>query len=250
MNNKKRIENSVYHDFVIDCIAKDMNAPEIQRQLKQKGVSISCPTINRFINKVKSQGINVTKMKSSIETAALQINDKIKEIPELSTVFNRRNFLVDTLLDRRKKIISYCEENKRIKDLSQIIDKLNAAIEDNDRARRISDELYNYICKNFNFYSVNTAAENLIRQYTMDIHELCKYVETFVGKYEVEKLLELLSKEITKAAVESFGYLLKNENDENRQKIINKFVSKVEMAMNDLKIQKLNIDEQNRTGNN
>lgn len=245
MNNKKRIESSIYHDFVIDCIAKDLNAPQIQRLLRDRGVNISCPTINRFINKVKSQGVNVTKMKSSIESTALQINDKIKDIPELSTVFNRRNFLVDTLLDRRKKLISYCEENKRIKEVTELIDKLNMTLQDNKEAKKVSDELYNYISKNFNWFNVNIGAENLIRQYTMDIHELCKYVETFVGKYEVEKLLELLSKEITKAAVDSFGHLLKNENDSDRQKIIDKFVNKVEVAMNDLKVYKLNIDDKN-----
>ena len=184
-------------------------------------------------------------MKSSIESTALQINDKIKDIPELSTVFNRRNFLVDTLLDRRKKLISYCEENKRIKEVTELIDKLNMTLQDNKEAKKVSDELYNYISKNFNWFNVNIGAENLIRQYTMDIHELCKYVETFVGKYEVEKLLELLSKEITKAAVDSFGHLLKNENDSDRQKIIDKFVNKVEVAMNDLKVYKLNIDDKN-----
>lgn len=243
MNNKKRVENSVHLDFIMDCIAKDMNGTEISRQLKERGAYISAPTINRFIKKVRAQGINVTKLKNSVESTALQINDKLKEMPELSSVFNRRNFLVETLLDRRKKIMSYCDENKRLKKIIELIDKLNIEIGDNKKAREISNELYNYISKNFNFDTVNPSAENLIRQYTMDIHELCKYVESFVGKYEIDKLLEILSKEITKAAVDSFGYLLKNEKEEAREKIINNFINKVELAMTDLRTYKLNIGE-------
>ena len=79
----------------------------------------------------------------------------------------------------------------------------------------------------------------------MDIHELCKYVEQWTSKYEVESLIEKLTEMITKSAVITFGPLLKKETEEERKHYINKFIQEVESAVNSIKQEELKIGDMN-----
>ena len=123
---ENKIENSVHYKFILDCIAKGFSTIQIRKALLEKGYSLSIPTIRKFMVDVKKKGINVTQFESNTQSAALAINDKIKSIPELTSIFSRRNYLIETLLDRRQKLIKSSEEGERSKrlftDLGEIKD--------------------------------------------------------------------------------------------------------------------------------
>ena len=80
----------------------------------------------------------------------------------------------------------------------------------------------------------------------MDIHELCKYVEQWTSKYEIEALMEKLTEMITKAAVTTFGPLLKKQTEEERKKYIDKFINEVENSVKEIKQYQFDIEENNK----
>ena len=103
--------------------------------------------------------------------------------------------------------------------------------------------LKTYVRVNFKGNKPDPAVENLIRLYTQDIHEVCKYVEVWTSKYEINALLEKMCKEITKAAVESFGNYLKKESPVIREKIIENFISRVDGIISDIKEYELKLGD-------
>lgn len=239
-----RIENSLYQKFILDCIEKDLKGPEICNLLKEKGVKISIPTINKFIKNVKRNGLNLSQFKAETENTALTINEKLKSIPELTTIFTRRNNLIETLLERREKLLEYADEGKRTEVLFENIAKIRDIIEQNKKTLPLEDYqkvmmsfdfLNSFIKGNFKDYRPATNVEDLIRKYTLDIHEVCKYIEQWTSKYEVESLMERLCEILTKSAVNTFGPLLKRETKEYRNSIIKKFIKEAEEALNELK---------------
>lgn len=247
-----KIETSIHEKFILDCIEKDLKGPEIHRLLEEKGVNISIPTINNYIKKVKKQGINLAQFKKDAESTAIQINNKINNIKELSGIFNRRNFLIDSLLDRKKKLLEFADEGNRTEILLQKFYLIKDIIERNKKTVPIEDYqqlnltwqfLQTFIKGNFKDTRPYPQIEDLIRKYTMDIHEVCKYVEQWTSRYEVEALMEKLCEMLTKAAVNTFGPLLKRETENYRQEYIKKFVNEVEKAMQELKEYQLNLGE-------
>lgn len=252
LKEPKKIENSIHKKFILDCIEKGLSAAEIEKQLLQKGVKLTSPTIRAYMRFVKQQGINITQFKEQAETNALQLNEKIKNIPELTTIFSRRNYLVEQLLQRRNKVLEFVNEGKRanvvfssIAELEEMLYKLKPCLKDEqyNQIKMKFEFLRNYCNANFLKDSIYPQLEDTIRKYTMDIHELCKYVEQWTSKYEIEALLEKLTEMITKSAVTTFGPLLKKQNDEERKKYIDKFIQEVENAMQDIKQYQLNIEE-------
>ena len=251
----KKIQNSIYKKFILDCIEKGLTASEIEKQLLKKGVKLTSPTIRTFIKYVKQQGINVTQFKEQTETNALQLNEKIKDIPELTTIFSRRNYLVEQLLQRRNKVLEFINEGKRsevvfasLANLQEELLKIKPKLEESEfqNFRVKFDFLRNYINANFLKDSIYPKLEDTVRNYTMDIHELCKYVEQWTSKYEVDALMEKLTEMITKAAVITFGPLLKKQNDDERKKYIDKFIKEVENSVQDVKQYKFDIEENNK----
>lgn len=247
-----RIENSIYQKFIIECIEKDLIGPQIHKLLLEKGVNISIPTINKYIKEVKKQGINVTKFKTKTESAALAINEKLKQVPELTSIFTRRNYLIENLIDRRTKVMEYANEGKRKNAIfsrsAQIIDTLEKLrkkmkVEDflvlSNQVRGLTD----YCNANFLPDIINPQLEDAIRKYTMDIHEICKYVEQWTSKYEIDALMEKLTEMITRSAVSTFGPLLKAQTEANRQHYIDKFISEVELAVEQIKEYQLKLLE-------
>lgn len=245
MSNVSKLANSKHYKFILDCIEKDLNAAEIQRQLQMKGMKVSFPTINSFIKKIKREGINFSQFNSEAEKTALAINEKLKELPELSSIFNRRNYLLDNLLTRRQKLIDYADEYDRVKIMIEGLDALEQMIKKNEvtKIKPTLDTLRSFIKVNFKSSRPNPSIENLIRFYTNDIHEICKYVELWTSKYEINALLEKICKEITKAAVESFGNYLKKESPVIREKIIETFINKVDNIIKDIKEYELKLGD-------
>lgn len=252
LKEPKKIENSVHKKFILDCIEKGLSATEIEKQLLNKGVKLTSPTIRTFMKYVKQQGINVTQFKEQAETNALQLNEKIKDIPELTTIFSRRNYLIEQLLARRNKVLEFVDEGKRsqimfttIANLQEVLLKIKPKLDEKEfqEFRTQFDFLRNYTNAHFLKDQIYPQLEDTIRKYTMDIHELCKYVEQWTSKYEIEALMEKLTEMITKAAVTTFGPLLKKQTDEERQKYIDKFIKEVESAVQDIKQYQLNIEE-------
>lgn len=242
---KNKISNSVHRKFILDCIEKDMSAIEIQSLLEKRGMKISLPTLRNFICKIKKDGVNITQFRDKLNSTALAINEKLKDVPELSSVLNRRNFLLDTLLDRRKKIIEFADEGDRVAILTQLLDKVNDLIYagDYEQAKANLISAKNYIRLNFKQYAPYPKIETLIKDYTLSIHEICKYVEQWTSQYEIEQLLEKLCKDITKVTIETFGPLIKKETPEFREKCINRFIQSVDNLMNDLKQNQLIIGD-------
>lgn len=251
-----KIENSIYKKHILECIEKGMNANEIERHLAERGIKLTNPTIRKYMRYVQQQGLNVTQFKEQAESNALQINEKISKIPELTTIFTRRNFLLEDLLERRKKALEFVNEGKRTRTIFQTVSDmftlLNKLRDDSDEKlnkeafaelRLKMDFLQRFINQNFLKDSIYPQLEDTIRKYTMDIHELCKYVEQWTSKYEIEALMEKLTEMITKAAVSTFGPLLKKQNNEERQQYIDKFIKEVESAVQDLKDYQLKLGE-------
>lgn len=249
-----RIETSLHQQFILDCIEKDMCGPEIHRALLEKGSNISIPTINKFIKQVKKEGINASQFKAKTESAALAVNEKLKQVPELTSIFSRRSFLIDNLLDRRKKVLDYANEGKRSKTVYATTAKLLDMLEKLRKDKKISLQDYLALSNELKFLNsycnshflpdeIFPQLEDTLRKYTMDIHEICKYVEQWTSKYEIESLMEKLTEMITKAAVSTFGPLLKKQTDENRQHYIDKFIKEVESVVNDVKDYELKITE-------
>lgn len=248
----KRIENSIHHKFILDCIEKDLSGSEIHRALLQKGVDISVPTINKFIKEVKKQGVNLSQFKQKTESAALDINKKLESMPELTGIFNRRNFLIDNLLDRRNKVLEFANEGKRSKTVFALSAKILETLEKLKRKMSLEEYilletdvkfLTNYCNTHFLPDEIYPQLEDTLRKYTMDIHEICKYVEQWTSKYEIEAMMEKLTEIITRAAVETFGPLLKVQTEENRKYYINKFVNEVQKAIDDIKDYEIKLTE-------
>ena len=247
-----KIQNSIHQKFILDCIEKDMVGSEIHRALLQKGVDISIPTINKFIKEVKKQGINVSQFKQKTESAALAINKKLESVPELSGIFNRRNFLIENLLERRNKVLEYANEGKRSKIVFQMSAKLLDTLEKLKKKMPLEEYivletdlkfLTNYCNTHFLPDEIFPQLEDTLRKYTMDIHEICKYVEQWTSKYEIEALMEKLTEMITKAAVSTFGPLLKVQTEVNRQHYIDKFINEVQKAVDEVKDYEIKLTE-------
>lgn len=249
---RNKIHNSIYQKFIIDCIEKGMVGAEISRALKEKGASISVPTINKFIKEVRSQGINVAQFNAKTESTALAVNEKLKQVPELSSIFTRRNYLIDNLLDRRKKVLDYANEGKRSEivysttaNILEKVDKLKRKLPPEDYLDLDNQVkfLRSYCMAHFLPDEISTQLEDTLRKYTMDIHEICKYVEQWTSKYEIEALLEKLAELITKAAVITFGPLLKTQLEEERQYYIDTFIKEVENAVSEVKEYNIQLEE-------
>lgn len=248
----QKIETSIHKKFILECIEKGMNAPEIEKALLAKGAKITNPTIRKYMEYVRKQGLNVTQFKDQAEANALQINDKIKSLPELTTIISRRHFLVEELLQRRKKVLEFINEGKRASTIFTTLVDINLLLEDikaTTDSKKFSEIkqkvifLQEFCSRNFLRDSIYPQIEDTVRKYTMDIHEICKYVEQWTSKYEVESLMEKLTELITKSAVATFGPLLKKQTQEERQKYINKFIQEVENAVNSIRQDELQIGE-------
>lgn len=240
-----KIENSTYHKFILDCIEKDLSVPQIQRELANRGKKLSIPTLRAFLKKVKRDGINVSQFNREAEKTALAINDKLRQLPELASIFDRRNYLLDTLLERRQKLMDYADEYNRVEELLKQLNDLENLI----KAKKYTETLLvlnnikRFVNVNFNGYRPDVGVENQIRLYMQDMHELFKYVEQWTSKYEINEMLEKVCKNITKAAINSFGNYLKNENEEFRNKIIENFVNNVDNIIKEIKDYELKLGD-------
>lgn len=245
------LDNSVHVKYILDCISKGISVPNIQKGLLQRGFKVSVPTIRNYVNRVKKKGININKFIVETESTALDINNKIKGIKNLSSIFNRRTYLIQTLLDRRNKMLEYAAEGPRTGWVESELEKLHKYID--EHKDKLPLDMYNemilqivsiqrYVGQNFLDSKCYPSIEDAIRKNTMDIHELCKYIEQWTSRYEVEALMEKLCEGLTKAAVNTFGPLLKRETENYRKQYIDKFLSEVDTLMNDLKSYQLEIE--------
>ena len=246
------LENSTHVKFILQCIEKGFSIPKIQKALLERGFKVSKPTLLNYVHKVKKQGLNITQFRTETESTALQVNEKIKDIKELSNIFNRRNYLIKTLLERRDKMLEYAAEGPRTGWVIAELEKLHKFVDDNKE--KLSLELYNdmklqivaiqrYVGQNFLDSKCYPSIEEAIRKNTMDIHELCKYIEQWTSRYEVEALMEKLCEGLTKAAVNTFGPLLKKETEAYRKQYIDKFLAEIDKLMQDIKQYQLDIEE-------
>lgn len=246
------LDDSIHVKFILNCIAKGFNVTKIQKLLLEKGFKVSAPTLRDYIKRVKRQGLNINQFMAETESTALQVNEKIKDIKELSNIFNRRNYLIKTLLERRDKMLQYAEEGPRTGWVISELEKLHKFIDDNKE--KLPLELYNsiklhiidiqrYVGQNFLDSKCYPSIEDAIRKNTMDIHELCKYIEQWTSRYEVEALMEKLCEGLTKAAVNTFGPLLKKETETYRKQYIDKFLAEIDKLMQGIKQYQLDIEE-------
>lgn len=246
------IDNSVHVRFILDCVTKGMSIPAIRQALLERGFKVSAPTLRDFVKRAKRDGLNLSKFRAETENTALEINDKLKNIKGLTDIFNRRNFLIDTLLTRRDKLIEYANEGPRTGWVINELNKLQKFLENNKKVLPIEDYLMmdtnlkniqKYVAQNFLDSKCYPSLEDAIRKNTMDIHEICKYIEQWTSKYEVESLLEKLCEGLTKAAVNTFGPLLKSQSENYRKQYIEKFLNEVDVLMNDLRSYQLELQE-------
>ena len=249
IKDTNKIRDSIYYKFVLDCIQQGLGPVQIKKELEKKGMKISMPTVRNFFKDVKKQGINVEQMNSQLDNTAMILNNKLKQMPKLSTIFNRRNFLIENLLSRRQRLMDFADEFPRTEQLTEMLYNLENFVR-NKEYSKINveiDNIKNFVRANFKQHKPDASIENLIRVYTMDIHEVCKYIEQWTSRYEINELLEKMCKEITKCAISAFGNYLKDEKDETRERIINNFVNSVDNILKDIKDYELKLGEKYET---
>jgi hypothetical protein len=246
------LDNSIHVKYILEGVTKGLSAPAIRKGLLERGLKVSLPTIRDYIKRVKKDGLNISKFRSETESTALEVNEKLKSVKGLTDIFNRRNFLIDTLLTRRDKLIEYANEGPRTGHVIAELDKLQKLLEKNKKTIAIDDYLaidtlmkflQKYVEQNFLDSKCYPSLEDAIRKNTMDIHEICKYIEQWTSRYEVEALLEKLCEGLTKAAVNTFGPLLKKETEDERKQYIERFLKEVDSLMNDLRSYQLELEE-------
>lgn len=249
IKDTNKIRDSIYYKFALDCIQQGLGPVQIKKELEKKGMKISMPTVRSFFKDVKKQGINVEQMNSKLDNTAMILNNKLKQMPKLSTIFNRRNFLVENLLSRRQRLIDYADEAPRTEQLTTMLYDLENFIKNKEESKIIStiDNIKIFIRANFKPHKPDATIENLIRAYTMDIHEICKYIEQWTSRYEINELLEKMCKDITKCAINSFGNYLKDEKEQTRNKIIDNFINSVDNILKDVKDYELKLGEKYET---
>lgn len=246
---RNKIRDSIYYKFTLDCIKNGLGPAQIMRELNKRGMNVSLPTVRGFFKDVRKQGINVEQMNSRLDDTAMILNNKLKQIPKLSTIFNRRNFLVENLLARRQRLMDYADEGPRTEKLIKMFYELENFIKNNEQSKTLSmiESIKQFIKINFKAYKPDCSIENLIRSYTMDIHEICKYIEQWTSRYEINELLEKTCKEITKCAINSFGNYLKDESENTRNKIIDNFINSIDNILKDIKNYELELGEKYET---
>lgn len=245
--NPKKLLESKHLPFILECLDKEYTLPQIQSLLSERGMNVSIPTLSKLKAKYQAEGKNVLVMNQELHKTANLVSEQVKKIPGLSTLVDRRNFIIDSIMDRRKKLLEFMEEQNRAKEVREYVKRVISAIDDEGdvlKAKQILQALDSYVDKNFSNGKPNPHIESLIRQYTMDLHDIFKYVEDWTKKQELDTLIDTVCKQITQAAINSFGQYLKTDNSQMRETCINNFVNSVNKIMQQSKEQTLNADKQ------
>lgn len=245
---EKKLFNSPYWTEVVDMVNNGMMPKEILSYLNNvKKFSISYPSLLENIQYIRAHRGQALALANQTEMAILEVNDEMKKIaPQLSNMFKRRTNLINEILKRKERMLKRQNEGTRVSNLLKLLEKLLFAINNNDDKRiQVSkyEDVIAYIRANFLQYNDDPRFETIIRGYVMDLHEIYKYVEQFTGKYDVSNIVDKLSIEITRSAVDIFGGYIKKDTPENREKILNKFKDAVKSITNDIKENDLNIKE-------
>ena len=244
-SHHRKILDSKHLSFVLDCLDKEFSLPQIQKLLKERGLGVSIPTLSELRAKYRAEGRNIIEMSRGLGETASLVAERVRKIPGLSTLVDRRNFVIDSIMDRRRRLIEYLDEQDRSREVREYISKAISAIDDEGdvlKARQVLQSLDSYVDKNFANGKPYPQVETLIRQYTMDLHDIFKYVEDWTRKQELDTLIDTVCRKITQAAIDSFGQYLKTDDTASRDECVRKFVDAVNSIASESKEQTLDAD--------
>lgn len=245
MSGKKKIENSIYWATVVSSVNSGMEAPEIYKLLNEdKGYKVNLAAVRRAVQKVKRDGPNALLLENDAKAALMQMDQKISDAaPNMSDIMSRRMNLLKNIIDRKQLLIDAQKEGDRTIVLRKMIEDL-ANCENISEREQKKNIVLRYVSSNFSNAKMNPSIEAIIRQYTMDTHDIFKYVEQFIDKYDVCNLIEKMSINVAKAAIDVFSKYIVKETEEERNKIISSFKSKVNQCLDDIKEKNLGIIDQ------
>ena len=250
-----KLFNSPYWTDVVDMVKNAANPYSVYRYLNEdKKFKVSYPTVLTACQYIRLNGDKALALFKESEKAVLKENEEIKKIaPSLTNMFTRRTNLITEILKRKMELLNLQKEGDRVLDLIKMLDIYNNEMIKNLKPNITNQELIDfskkytkiidYIKGNFTSYKIDTNVEGLIRNYIKDLHDIYKYVEEFTGKYDIMNVIDNLSLDITRSAVETFGKFIRQETPEVRSEILNKFKQSIKSIVNDIKLNKLDIKE-------
>lgn len=244
---EKKLFNSPYWSEVVDMVNNGMMPKEILSYLNNvKKFSISYPSLLENIQYIRAHRGQALALANQTEMAILEVNDEMKKIaPHLTNMFKRRTNLINEILKRKDILLKKQNEGTRTVEMIKLLEQLLKYINDGDKKAQLSqyNNIMDYLKANFTLQNNDSKVEGLIRNYIFDLHEIYKYVEEFTGKYDVFNIVDELTVNITRSAIEIFGGYIKKDTPENREKILAKFKDVVKSITDDIKVNKLNIKE-------
>ena len=244
---EKKLFNSPYWVEVVDMVNNGMMPKEILSYLNNvKKFSISYPSLLENIQYIRAHRGQALALASQTEMAILEVNDEMKKTaPHLTNMFKRRTNLINEILKRKEILLKKQNEGTRVVKMIKLLEELLKYINNDDKKSQITQyhKILEYLKVNFSLHDNDSKLESLIRNYIFDLHEIYKYVEEFTGKYDVANIVDKLSIEISRSAVDIFGSYIKKDTPENREKILNEFKNAVKSITNDIKENDLNIKE-------
>ena len=252
MARKKKLENSVYWATLVKCVNSGMEPPDVYKFLtEEKGYKVNIMAVRRAVDKVKREGANALLLEDEAKKAIIQMDKNIEEaVPNMTSLIGRRTHLLKNILERKQMLIDSQNEKSRTAELKKMVEAFSFCKNDEER-KVLQNKVLKFIDANFQNCLINTSVESLIRQYTMDTHEIFKYVEQFLDKYDVCDMVENMSIKVAKAAIDVFSKYIVKETEEERARIINSFKSKVNQCLEDIKEKNLGIvDEVIKKENN
>ena len=78
----------------------------------------------------------------------------------------------------------------------------------------------------------------------MDSHEIFKYCENWISKYDIFNLVEKVVTKVAESSMLVFGNYIKRESPEKREEIILKFKEAVERTLKEVREEELKLGDE------
>ena len=244
-----KLLNSIHFEYLIQSVKNGKETAEIYRELNEdKQYPISLPTVRDAVKFVKKNGDKAVELLAASRQEIVEISNNIKEIaPTLTDTLKRRTLLLKEILYRKEELIKAQKEGDRVDKLRKQLQEFKELYLTTDDKSLIEQQLRNidaFIVSNFANYMFKTSIENLIRQYIMDSHEIFKYCENWISKYDIFNLVEKVVTKVAESSMLVFGNYIKRESPEKREEIILKFKEAVERTLREVREEELKLGDE------
>lgn len=246
---KNKLLNSIYFEYLVQSVKNGKEAPDIYKELnEEKGYPISLPTVRDAVRFVKKNGEKAVELLAESRKEIAEISDNIKEIaPTLTNTLKRRTVLLKEILSRKEELLKAQKEGGRVEKLRKMLEELKVLYFETEDKSLVEQQIRNidaFIVSNFSNYLIKTNVESLIRQYIMDTHEIFKYCENWISKYDIFNLVEKVVTKVAEASMLTFGNYIRKETQQKREEIVAKFKLEVEKILKEIQEEELNLGDE------